>query len=288
MHGKLGPSGDHADARWTRKRIAVGALVTATILVNAHCFVDRSGTAAWRVEYDVRPTYLCTGETVTVSWDAGAIADGSFNVTLTRLPGGLLEAPDPSEPVDSTTFTPRAPTDPAGVAETTVTGLFSHVPAAGGGTRLASGTDSALVLGADAAFPHLERFSWGCDNAAGGGVGYSRVNYTPGDTASDSVRIDRIRNLSSVSVRVGMTRAGLSRDRIDTEVLAPASSSAVFAGPVAGVLTAVPEDLDSFGPDGCDGGAAPSEVAAGPGGTPVVIVPRPDIVLELTLSCVGP
>ncbi|MFW6198660.1 MAG: hypothetical protein ACOC5E_02430, partial [Acidobacteriota bacterium] len=126
--GDVAPAGTSpADQRaieggGTPVRCAGATLLLTLVLLNASCTVDRSGTG-WSIEFDVRPTYLCTGESATVSWDAGgSAADRRFNLTLLRRPGASLEPPRPLSAVDSTTFVPRAPDDPAGVRDTEVTG----------------------------------------------------------------------------------------------------------------------------------------------------------------------
>lgn len=271
-----------------RRRGAKRWLLAGTALVallSTHCGVDRSGTAPWRPTLDARPTYLCPDEPVEVAWDARtSITGADFTFTLTARPGGVVSSW--AESPHRTREVPRPPADPGGIQETTYTGVFT-LQRGDRGPFMASASDQVVVIGPEATYPHLETFRWSCDGAPGGGPGYSRVDYDEGDLASQSVQLLRIRNLSSVPVDVGLSRGGEAA----SVRLAPGETSPTepppsgFLGPAWGIFYATPEDLDGYGPTGCDEGAEPGDVMMGGDEEPVIVRPRPDLQLELTLGC---
>ena len=250
-----------------------------------------SGCTAIRPYYPIvydpsfssQPTYLCEGEEVNLSWDATVVGEATSQVLLTRRPGGVIEVTGGTPSAGSTSFVPRQPASPDGIARTDID--FLSILNFPDDTRsIYSSSSAALVIGEEAAMPHREAFAWGCDNAPGGGAGWSRVDYERGQIASATARITSVRNAGTTPVIVGMTRG--SEVLYTMMPLGIGESTTIFNGEFWGVWQAIPQPDDYGEEDGCEDERNPEEVIfLPPDEPPVFIVPRPDAELEFQLVC---
>ncbi|MFQ5430026.1 MAG: hypothetical protein ACE5E1_06915 [Phycisphaerae bacterium] len=247
--------------------------------------------------FDVRPMFICEGESVAASWElnptdaAGAalgleiflawalltgdiVPDGTRE---NRVVGGDIVTPDPN--MGSRTFFPTA--DRRFFFDATIEGLGA----------LRREQRDVRVVAAGGARIRTEAFQFRCSTGDSGGPGWTTVTYERGQLASAGLQITGVQNVNHETIMLSV-----KRDRDDEmlpplivdEIIAPGDMSTVFNGEYYGVWTAVPVSFsDEVGRLICE-----TPVTVGVLGLPPAAPETPPenrleaIRIEVTFGCV--
>ena len=290
------------------RRLAwLGLFWLTTLHIGADCLVDRSGLfpsiAGWGGTFDVRPMYICRGESIEASWelhprDASGAALGleiflawsllTGDIVAAGTPevpvvGGIIRTPDPN--MGSRTLFPMA--DTAYFFDATIEGL-SPLTRERRDVRVVE-----MEIGGVRIRPEL--FQFRCSTGESGGPGWTTLLYERGQLASASIRITQVRNMSLVET----IRLLLKRNR-DEEMLppttaeatiAPRDTSVEFNGEYYGLWTATPlsRGSDEAARLICDTPVTVSVLGIPPAAPGTLAEDRlEDIRIEVTFECVTP
>lgn len=289
--------------------LAIGAAVATGGLNYAGCNLPRGGLMeCGDIEVKVTPRFICPGDPVSLMWEVHdpriipcedffdlAVGEGcvgtideSFEVFITSNP----------EPIfDGARFVDRrgaTGVETVAISEDT-TVEFTVFRRTAENRRVVCVPDSKTVnvLRPESleTFDDELRFTFGCTAGEGGTPGWGAINIERNERASSSVHIQNVRNRTRFAIRLSLQRDtdDLSIPPLVTVDLGalgtPTDTSTAIQDEYFGLWTAVPLSPDPVGPSGCDGTEPNGNVVSPPDGDGTVLVPQPDIVVDVAIGC---